>query len=321
MALPTEESNMKKVYPDMRDVFFGELYKIAMNDHDVVLLMADQGAKTFEAFRRDIPDQIINVGIAEQNMVSVAAGLALAGKKVFAHAIINFFILRAYEQIKVDLSIMNLPVTLVGIGGGYAYESDGPTHHANQDYAIMRVIPGLTMYNASDTVSLTAFAHHAYRQPRLTYIRFDKASHPPLYQPDMATFTEGSARLREGSDIALVSTGVALPWVMEIAESLKEKGISASVIDIYRLKPFNEKHFLSLISGTARIAVIEEHLAYGGLASCVSDALCDYGVSLPFRRFGINDAHCLHYGNREYLRRQMGLDKETIINNLGAWVA
>src|SRR5687767_11856912 len=118
----------KQQYTDMRDAFFEELFQIALKDRDVVVLMADQGAMTFKKFEEKIPNQLINVGIAEQNMISVAAGLALSGKKVFVHAIANFTTIRCYEQIKVDLSIMNLPVTIAGIGGGFAYGSDGPTH-------------------------------------------------------------------------------------------------------------------------------------------------------------------------------------------------
>lgn len=305
----------KKSYQDMRDAFFEELFQIAQSDKDVILLMADQGAQTMKKFEEKIPNQLINVGIAEQNMISVAAGLALSGKKVFVHAIANFTTLRCYEQIKVDLSIMSLPVTIAGIGGGFAYGSDGPTHHGNQDIAAMRAIPGMRILNASDVVNLSAFPHLAYQIPKLTYIRFDKGNYTDLYDKNH-NFLEGMEEIMKGTDAVIISTGVMVHQAIKIANQFKGK---VGVIDIYQLKPLNEKKLSRLLSAYnavkeprlsgayKKIVVLEEHLSYGGLSSIVADLLADYSINKDFLRIGLGDENSFVYGDRQYMHEQIGI--------------
>lgn len=293
----------KQEYQDMRDAFFEELFRIASKDKAVVLLMADQGAITFKKFEEKIPNQLINVGIAEQNMVSVAAGLALSGKKVFIHAIANFTTLRCYEQIKVDLSIMNLPVTIAGIGAGFTYGSDGPTHHANQDIGAMRAIPGMRILNASDIVSLSTFPHLAHQIPMLTYIRFDKGNYPPLYDKDH-NFLEGMKEIIQGTDTVIISTGIMVHQSIKIANRSKSR---VGVIDVYRLKPINEKKLYKLLSSYKNIVVLEEHLSYGGLSSIVADLLADRSLRKGFLRIGLPDENTFVYGNRDYMHEKIGI--------------
>ena len=306
---------LKSPYADMRDAFFEELYYIAKKDRNVILLMADQGAMSFEKFRRDIPSQFINVGISEQNMVSVAAGLTLGGKRVFVHAITTFLTLRCYEQIKVDVSIMNLPVTFVGVGAGFTYGNDGPTHHSNQDIAIMRAIPGMTIYNASDTVTTSAFPYLAYQNSGPTYVRFDKERVSPLYSM-RHNFQDGIGKLKNGKDCMIISTGVMVHKALEIAKRLEREGISAGVIDVYRLKPFNEKKLFLMLNSVPRIVIIEEHSAYGGLGTLIADFLCDYNLRHAFQRFGLKDAHCFEYGDREYMHQKVELDIPTVVERI-----
>lgn len=307
-------------YSDMRDAFFEELYQVAKKDSDVVVLMADQDARTFKKFREEMPSQLVNAGIAEQNMISVASGLARAGKKPFVHAISSFLIFRCYEQIRIDLGLMSAPVVLAGIGAGYAYTSDGPTHHSIQDIAVMRAIPGMTIYNAADTASLAMLPHLAYQNPGLTYIRFDKYVSSPVYDAATHDFSQGLSRLRQGRDIYLVATGIMTHKSLEIAESLKRKGLDVGVIDVYRLKPFNAELLFEFINPCTRVVVLEEHLAYGGLASIVSDAICDSGAKLKMKRFGLADAAYFDYGDRDYMQLKSGLSKESIIHGVAEWL-
>ena len=310
------------IYQDMRDAFFEELFQIAKADKDVIVLYADQGAFTFQKFYSDIPKQIINVGIAEQNMISVAAGLALAGKKVFAHTISTFLTLRCYEQIKVDLSIMNLPVTIAGIGAGFTYGSDGPTHHSNQDIGVMRAIPGMRILNASDCVNTSVFPHIAYQTPKLTYIRFEKGNFPPLYKKNH-NFEDGMGEIIKGKDMVIISTGVMVHQAVKIANELKSK---VGVIDIYQLKPLNEKKLYKLLasykakgfatSGYKKIVVLEEHLSYGGLASIVADFLADYSLIKKFLRIGLPDENFFVYGDRDYMHKQIGISSSRIIRKI-----
>src|SRR3989338_1388709 len=141
---------------DIRDAFFDELFEIAKDDSNVVFITADMGAQSLIRFKGSLSSQFINVGVAEQNMISIAAGLALVGKKVFVYTIIPFATLRCYEQIRNDLCCMNLPVTIIGVGPGFCYASDGPTHHATQDIAVMRVLPEITILNPSDSIMANA---------------------------------------------------------------------------------------------------------------------------------------------------------------------
>lgn len=302
----------KQKYQDMRDAFFEELFLIASFDRDVILLMADQGAMSLKKFEEKIPNQLINVGIAEQNMISVAAGLALSGKKVFVHAIANFTTLRCYEQIKVDLSIMNLPVTIVGVGGGFTYGSDGPTHHANQDIGAMRAIPGIRILNASDTVNISTFPHIAYQIPKLTYIRFDKGNYTPLYDKNH-NFLDGIEEIIKGENTVIISTGVMVHKALKIANQFKGK---VGVIDIYQLKPLNEKKLRNLLSSYKRIVVLEEHLEYGGLSSIVADLLADYSINKKFLRIGLPDENCFVYGSRDYMHEKLGISKAQIIRKI-----
>ncbi len=300
----------------MRDAFFEELFQIAVNDRDVILLMADQWVKTMEKFEEKIPNQLINVGITEQNMISVAAGLALSKKKVFVHAIANFATLRCYEQIKIDLSIMNLPVTIVGIGTGLTYGSDGPTHHASQDIAAMRVIPKIRILNASDTVSLSVFPHLAIKAPMLTYVTFDKGSFPAHYTKSH-NFFSGVHEIIKGKELVIISTGVMVHQAVNIANEFKGR---VGVIDVYQLKPLNEQRLRKLLSSYKKIVVLEEHLSYGGLATIVADLMADYSMNKKFLRVGLPDENLFVYGDREYVYSQIGISATKIIRKINKFL-
>lgn len=302
----------KTRYQDMRDAFFEELFKIALKDKRVILLMADQGAATFKKFEDKIPSQLINVGIAEQNMISIASGLALSGKKVFVHAIANFTTLRCYEQIKVDLSIMNLPVTIVGVGAGFTYGSDGPTHHANQDIAAMRAIPGIRILNASDFINLSVFPHIAYKVPKLTYIRFDKGSFPTIYDKKH-NFLEGIYEIIKGTDLGIISSGIMTHQAIKITRHLKK---DIGVIDVYQLKPLNQLKLKKILSHYKKIVVLEEHLNYGGLATIVADFLADFSIYKKFLRIGLPDENAFVYGDRTYMHKKFGIDYPQIIKKV-----
>ncbi|MBI2028451.1 MAG: 1-deoxy-D-xylulose-5-phosphate synthase [Candidatus Levybacteria bacterium] len=304
-------------YTDMRDAFFEELFQIALHDHDVILLHADQGAQTFQKFYSSLPKQIFNAGVAEQNMISVAGGLALSGKKVFVHAISTFITLRCYEQIKVDLSVMNLPVTIAGVGPGFTYGADGPTHHSNQDIAIMRAIPHMRILNATDFFNLAVFPHLTYSKPQLTYIRFEKGNFPDLYSSRIDSIPDGLAMLKPGKKFCFITTGTITHKAIDIAKNLKEKSdLDIAVIDIYQLKPLNEKILKKLIEPFEVVFTLEEHLSYGGLGTIVSDFLADHSIKTDFLRIGLPDGHCFIYGDRDYMHKQIGIASDQVIRKI-----
>lgn len=305
---------------DLRDAFFDELYRIASNDHNLVLITADMGAQSLLRFKKDLPRQYINIGIAEQNMVSVAAGLALAGKKVFIYTIIPFLTMRCYEQIKVDLCCMNLPVVMVGIGPGFTYGSDGPTHHAIGDIAIMRALPGITIFSPADYSSNVALVNAAYRNSGPTYIRIDKGKFPVIYDLRAEDFRDGLKQLAVGSDVTIISTGVMVHNALWIAQHLKNNSFSAAVVDLYRLKPLNANKLLKIINNSTCLITLEEHSSIGGLGSAIAEFLADNQRLLPLKRFAARDEHLFIAGDRGSLQKHSGLDNKSVLRLILSWL-
>ncbi|MHC4595373.1 MAG: transketolase family protein [Planctomycetota bacterium] len=303
---------------DIRDAFFDRLYEIAANDSDVVFLTADMGAFSLAKFKKNLGSQYINVGVAEQNLVSVAAGLALGGKKVFIYAIAPFITQRCYEQIKIDLCCMRLPVTVIGVGAGIAYNSDGPTHHATQDIAVMRALEGITIINPSDPVTSAAAASMAYEENHPVYVRIDKGKWPLLYD-EIQDFVDGLALLRDGGDVLIVSTGLMVHRAIEVAEELSRHSIDAAVLDLYRIKPVNAELLSDVISQSKQVVTLEEHSIVGGIGSIISEILTDKGAAVPLKRIGILEKICPGYGNRDWMHSFYGLDVDAIAEAILNW--
>jgi len=304
---------------DMRDAFFDELYEIATQDRNVLLLTDDMGAFSLEKFKKNIGSQYFNIGIAEQNIVTVAAGLALGGKIPFIYGISTFMTMRCFEQIRVDLCCMNLPVTIVGSGSGYTYGSDGPTHHATQDIAIMRALPEMTIYNPSDFVMTASLTRIAHKVPGPKYIRIEKGILPQIYN-NRQDFSEGFEVLKSGRDLIIVSTGFMVHQALKVVDGLTEQSIDAGVIDLYRVKPVNIKSLLSALNPTKRIVTLEEHSAIGGIGSILSEILMDKGRVVPLKRVALPDRYCYEYGNRDWLLTYDGLDVPSVVKTVLGWL-
>ena len=227
---------------DIRDAFFDEIYELASKDKDVFFISADADAFSLKKFKRDMPEQFINVGVAEQNMALVASGLALAGKKVFIYYITSFVSMRCFEQIKANICSMNLPVYIVGLGAGYSFSYDGPTHHATQDIAIMRTLPEVSILNPCDDVSSRAAARACYNKNGPVYVRIDKGAHEKIH--DEQSCIEGVKETSSVSDIKIFSTGYATHMALDVARNLN---FDVDVVDICRIKPLNEKKILDII--------------------------------------------------------------------------
>ena len=303
-----------KAYQDARDAVFEELYSLALRDKDVIVLSADTGAFMFKLFKEKIPRQYYNVGIAEQNMMSVAAGLTLTGKKVFVYGISNFVTMRCLEQIKIDICCMDRPVTIMGMGTGYVYSSDGPTHHITEDVALMRALPGMVVLSPSDCSLCAASIHLAYHSGKPCYIRFDKGPFEPIYEPD-SDFSAGVSQVRAGRDYALVATGVMVNQAQRVAEELEKRGLDLAVIDLYRIKPVNAELLIELLRPFKAIFTLEEHTIMGGLGSVVLETLLP-DVMIPVERFGIPGVARSEVGSREYMRALDGTDVATVAERI-----
>ena len=303
----------------MRDAFFNELYEIARKDRNVLLLSADMGAPALDKFREDLAPQYCNVGIAEQNMVNLATGLALEGKKVFIYAIMPFTTLRCYELIKVNLSLMNIPVTIVGVGAGFGYDDSGPTHHATEDLAAMRALPNMNIICPADIVTTASAARMSCEMKTPNYVRLDREVLPIIYQAE-TDFSDGLSALRTGTDVVIISTGNMVHIALEISDRLKERSVAAGVVDLYRIKPINRELLLANLRSAARVVTLEEHLLDGGLGSAVLEVLADCDVNIPVKRFGIPDKYLYAYGGRSNIQRLCGLDPDYVSQTISDWM-
>lgn len=287
----------------------------AKNDPRIMVLSADMAAQGLDRFRKAFPRQFVNVGIAEQNAVSLASGLALCGQRVFIYGIAPFVTERCYEQIKVDIGCMTLPVTLVGVGGGIAYASDGPTHHAIQDIAVLRAIPGVSIIHPSDAAVASAAARFACTSTGPLYVRLDKGTYPSLYDKHV-DLARGLSKLSSGTDVVIISTGTMVHEAFRLSSLLKLRGISAGVVDVYMIAPLNTGEITRLCREKKFVITVEEHVKAGGLGSAVASIIAETGGITRLMQFALNDNCITVSGSREDMRMQCGLDTSVMAERI-----
>jgi len=297
-----------------RDAFWNKVYEMAKEDRNVVVITADMGAPSLDKFKKDLSSQFVNVGIAEQNAINLAAGLSLTGKKVFTYAIAPFITLRCLEQIRVQNAIMEIPITIVGVGAGFGYPDSGPTHHILEDIAILRAMPNIIINNITDSIMASAFGEISYNAKKTNYIRLDRQLIPDIYTRKH-DFTKGLAILKEGKDFYLIATGSMTHTALSIADKLAAKKIQVGVIDVYTF-PIKEELFLNTIKGAKKLISLEEHFLPGGLGSSVCEILNDHKILIPVKRIGLPTdkgyEYCYKYGGREVIREYYGIDDMSI---------
>ncbi|MGA2772431.1 MAG: transketolase C-terminal domain-containing protein [Bryobacteraceae bacterium] len=305
----------------MRAAFLQALLEEARRDARIILVDPDSIGFHCEAHRRELPDQYLNMGIAEQNAVGVSAGLALTGQRPFLFNILAFNSFRCFEQVRLDVCAMHLSVVLVGIGAGIDYGMFGPSHHTMEDVALMRSLPGMTVWSPADEVVAAALVRHCVQAGGPAYLRLHRADKHLVYRigapPEL---NEGLAVLRPGRDLLIAATGPMVRRAEEVAEALSARSVDAGVVDVFRLKPFPEQRFVDLAKSFSRIATLEEHFISGGLGSAVLEAMADYGLPGNVRRFGLPDRFCRVCGDRDYLHRECGLDAATLVAQFGGWL-
>lgn len=284
-----------------------------------MLLTDDQGAFGLTRYREDLKSQYINAGIAEQNLVAVASGLALGGKRPFVYGISTFMTMRCYEQLKVSVCGMRLPVTVIGSGVGFCYGSDGPTHHPLQDLAIMRALPSLTILSPADAVATAACADLAREADGPCYVRLDKGVFPGLYRPGH-DFSRGFAVLRPGRDVLMISSGAMVHRALVVADELAAAGLATGVVDLYRVKPLAVQDLRDVLGAARRLVTLEEGSTIGGLGSLVAELLVDAGLPTPLRRLAAPDRDIDEYGPREWLHARIGLDAASVVADVRRWL-
>jgi transketolase len=306
----------------LRDILIEEIHKRMETDEGIFFLSADFGSPALDYLREAFKDRFINVGIAEQNLINIAAGLALEGFTVYAYAIAPFLTMRAYEQIRMNLSLLShireVNVNLIGVGVGLSYDVTGPTHHCLEDISIMRVFPNMVIYSPSDYSSLAQFVDYSLRVKKPKYIRLDGKPLPGIYNgaPDFS-LENGFYELRKGEAVCLVATGFMTHKAIRISEGLNKEGIRVGVIDLFFLNPVNKGLLYDSLKKYKHVITMEEAFIYrGGLDAIVSDVLRDYGSHIGFTRLGFTGKYCFDVGNREYLHSINGLGEKDIIKSI-----
>jgi transketolase len=281
---------------DMRDAFFFELHEIMHEDKNVYLLTADHGAFGADRIHADFPNQYLNVGIAEQNLISIAAGLALSGKIVYVYGIVNFVTLRCLDQINIDIASMNLHINIIGVGAGFTYSTDGPTHHGTQDIAVMSAIPNFSIYNCTDIINTKAFARIGYEQPGPKYIRIEKGTVETIYD-DTFDAAVGVYKIRDGKFGTIVSSGRMMHNALSISKELADDEIGIAVLDVFRLKPFPSRELATLLKKVPYVVILEDNVSYGGLGDRVCSTLIDYCMCPTVSKLNVGDKFVFNYSN------------------------
>ncbi len=297
----------------MRDAFVKRLAELAPTNPRIFLITGDLGFGVLTSFAESFPRQFLNAGVAEQNMTGLATGLALEGRIVFTYSIGNFCTLRCLEQIRNDAAYHEANVKIVSIGGGFSYGALGMSHHATEDIAIMRALPGLTVVAPGDEWEAGAATAAIAARPGTCYLRLDKSLAPPTVRPN-ETFHLGKARrVREGADVTLVTCGGILGVVLAAADSLSRSGIDCRVLSMHTVKPIDREALVAAAGETGAIVTIEEHSFLGGLGGSVAEVLLESGaIPSRFLRIGLADRYSEIVGSQDYLRARYGMDKEAI---------
>lgn len=307
----------------MRKTSLDMVFELAQRDPRVVFVGSDLGVGTLKEMQAAMPDRFFMEGIAEQNIIGMAAGLAMDGFIPYVNTIATFLTRRCYEQVAVDLCLQNLPVRLIGNGGGLVYAPLGSTHLAIEDCAILGTLPNMTVVAPSDAEEMKKAVPATLDLPGPCYIRLGKGGDPVIHRPEHS-FTLGRALMhRTGGRYLIVSTGVMTARVLLAADILAEEGIGCSVMHLHTLKPLDESALLTAARNAEAVITVEEHVLRGGLGSCVAELLSDRlpGIAPPLLRLGIPDRFPDKYGTQDDLFKVFGLLPEQIAGRTMAFLA
>jgi len=302
----------------MRNIFSQEVTRLGQADPRLVLLSGDIGNKLFDKFKDGCPGRFLNCGIAEANMMGVAAGMALNGLRPVVYTITPFTTTRCLEQIRVDACYHNVPVTIVGTGSGLSYAELGPTHHSCEDLAILRALPNMTVFAPCDGVELVAGLEAALRQDGPVYIRIGKKGEPRIHE-SLPDFAFGKAvTVRPGSDVCLISTGTIIAEVLAAADRLTASGLSVRVESFHTVKPLDEARLAELFATCRAVVSVEEHSRIGGLGGAIAEWLGPRNEPARFLSLGVDDAFMHVVGSQDYARGLYGLTAEAIAERTSA---
>ena len=300
----------------MRNHLINKITEFAGQNENIMLITADLGFSVIEKFKERFPNRYINVGIAEQNMATVAAGLALEGNTVFIYSIGNFPTLRCIEQIRNDICYHNANVKILAVGSGFAYGTLGMTHHATEDLAIMRALPNMKVFTPCDSISAEAIAQDICRINGPCYVRLERGGEPGIFSKDEKFKIGKLKEIRKGYYIAVITIGTVINEAIKAADILREQNKNISVYSVYSLKPIDKEQILEIAKEHKYIITVEEHQITGGLGSTIAEIIAENNMNTKIIRLGLNDEFTSVVGNQEYLREIYKIDYKTIIRKI-----
>lgn len=299
----------------MRTAYLDALYDLASKDSRVYALISDNGAIVYDRFRKDFEKQYLNLGISEENMLGIAAGMANCGKIPFAYTIGAFLAYRALEFIRNDICLQNMNVKIVGTGAGETYSALGPTHHSTEDLGCLRSLPNLMIVSPASPMEVKKATVAAYEHNGPIYLRLGTNKEPEIYQSDYKFEIGKGVLVREGEDITLIATGSMVKDVLDVAELLQEDGIRARVINMHTIKPIDREIVLCAIEETGKIITVEDHNIIGGLGSAVAEVIAESGQAVMFRRMGLRK-FSRGYGLYDQIKEINGVGPKHIYNEI-----
>lgn len=300
----------------MRDTFVKTLISLAKEDEKIELVTGDLGFGVLKPYFEQLPNQFTNAGIAEQNMTSLAAGMALEGKTVFTYSIGNFPTLRCLEQIRNDCAYHNANVKIVCVGGGFVYGSLGMSHHATEDIAVMRALPDVAVFAPGDLCEAEEITKAIANYKGTCYLRLGRGGEKRIHK-EIKNFQIGKAiNVKNGKDVAIFSTGAIFEEVEIACQILEEKGITPTVYTFPTVKPLDVNTILECAENHDLIVTCEEHNVVGGFGGAVAEVMAENPSKAKLMRIGMSDEYCVKVGNQKYLRNEYGMSGEKIANKI-----
>lgn len=300
----------------MRSGIIKEIHNLMRKDENIYFLTGDLGYNVLEEMQKEFPKRVLNMGVAEQNMMSVAAGLALSGKKVYVYSIIPFATMRCYEQIRNDVCYNKADVTILGVGSGLSYGILSSTHFALEDIAIIRALPNITVFSPADEIEAVLGVKELYKQKGPAYIRIGKKEEPKIYDKPYDLKIGKGNLLLEGSDITIFTTGTIMSEVLKAAELLRGKKIKTSIVNIHTIKPLDKNLIVQESRFKKHVFVIEEHGKIGGLGSAILEAISEEEDFPKTTLIGTDDHFIKDIGSQDYLRSVTGLSSTKIVDKI-----
>jgi len=294
------------------DVFAQTLLELAQEDPDILVVTGDsRGSARLGNFCRTLPEQVVEVGIAEQNMVGISTGLSMCRKKVFTVSPASFLTTRSLEQVKNDVSYSDHPIKLIGISAGVSYGALGSTHHSLHDLAVLQAIPNIDIVVPADNFETREAIRASLEHTRPIYLRFGKRAVHDLHNPETKFKIGQSIQLRKGTDVTFIATGETVSRAVAACDLLAETGVSTGAISMHTIRPFDLEALLHAAQTSQVIITVEEHSIHGGLGSLCAATLMEAGYWIPFRRIAIPDENTVT-GSQEEIFRHYGITAEQL---------